>query len=89
MPDTAAPDEAVRAATWRLASPIAVLCLCVGYPLLLAALTRSLTIPHNDSWAYARIAQHYAQSGSIELVGWNCSAVGSSTLWTYDVSPWQ
>jgi len=52
-----------------------VLCLCVGWPLLLAVLTGSLAIPHNDSWAHSLIAQHYARSGSVELVGWPSMAL--------------
>lgn len=52
-----------------------VLCLCVGWPVLLAVITGSLTIPHNDAWAHAVIAQHYGRTGSIELVGWNRSGL--------------
>jgi hypothetical protein len=55
---------------WRLLPVAGVLCLCVVWPGLLALLTGSLSIPHNDAWAYSVDAQHYAQSGSVELVGW-------------------
>ena len=63
---------------WRHVLPVAgVLCLCVGWPVLLAVLTGSLAIPHNDSWAYSLIAQHYARSGSVDLIGWpNMGLVG-------------
>lgn len=61
---------------WRHLLPVAgVLCLCVGWPVLLAVLTGSLAIPHNDAWAHSLIAQHYARRGSVELVGWNRSAL--------------
>jgi hypothetical protein len=63
--------EMGRRLAQRLPLPVAgVLCLCVGYPVLLAVLTGSLSIPHNDTWAYSLIAQHYAQSGSFGLLGW-------------------
>ncbi|MEE2854237.1 MAG: glycosyltransferase family 39 protein [Actinomycetota bacterium] len=43
--------------------------------MFLAAATGSWAIPHNDAWAYALIARHYAEQGSIELAGWNRSAL--------------
>src|SRR5436305_13929403 len=62
--------------TWRHLLPLAgILCLCVGWPMLLAVFTGSLAIPHNDAWAYSLIAEHYARSGSIQLVGWNRAAL--------------
>jgi hypothetical protein len=61
---------------WRHLIPVAgILCFCVGWPVLLAVLTGSLAIPHNDAWAHSLIAQHYARSGSVELAGWNRSAL--------------
>jgi len=64
-----------RRVNWRHALPLAgVICLCVGWPALLAHYTGSLGIPHNDAWAYSLIAQRYAHGGAFELVGW--AAVG-------------
>ena len=68
-----------RCLAWRHLLPVlpvaGVLCLCVGWPVLLAVLTGSLAIPHNDAWAHSLIAQHYARSGSVELTGWNRNAL--------------
>lgn len=65
-----------RRVAWRHPLLIAgVLCLCVGWPVLLAVLTGSLAIPHNDAWAHSLIAQHYARTGLVELIGWNRTAL--------------
>lgn len=49
----------------------------VGLPLLLAGTTGSLAIPHNDAWSHSKIAQHFAATGELQLVGWNrASLVG-------------
>ncbi|HPE12028.1 MAG TPA: hypothetical protein PL091_05975 [Actinomycetota bacterium] len=45
-----------------------------------AALLGSLQIPHNDGWAYSRIAQTLADTGRIELVGWNRPALVGHVL---------
>jgi len=42
----------------------------VGIPVLLAALSGNLAIPHNDGFAYSLIARKFAETGSIHLVGW-------------------
>lgn len=61
---------------WRQPLPVAgVIALSVGWPGLLAVVTGSLAIPHNDAWAHSLIAQHFARSGSFELIGWNRSAL--------------
>lgn len=49
--------------------------LAVALPLLLAVVSGSLRIPHNDAWAYSRIAQNFARTGHIELLSWNRSAL--------------
>jgi hypothetical protein len=55
--------------------PIAILVffigLAVGFPAALAALSGNFAIPHNDAWAYSLIAERFARTGSITLVGWN------------------
>jgi hypothetical protein len=33
--------------------------------------TGSLRLPHNDDWAYSRIALEFARTGHLHLVGWN------------------
>lgn len=44
-------------------------------PLLAAALTGNLSIPHNDAWSYSRIAQTFGRTGRITLLGWNRSSL--------------
>jgi len=44
-------------------------------PLAIAGVSGNLTIPHNDSWAYSKIAQVWAETGEIDLVGWNRAAL--------------
>lgn len=49
---------------------VALVGLTVGVPLLLAVHTGSIWIPHNDAWAYGRLAQEFATTGHVTLVGW-------------------
>jgi len=50
---------------------LGLLIVAVGLPGLAAALTGDLTIPHDDAFAYSRIAETFARTGSFRLVGWN------------------
>jgi hypothetical protein len=43
----------------------------VGTPLIVAAFTGNLTIPHNDSWAYSRIAETLWRTGHLRLLNYN------------------
>ena len=54
---------------------LTLITLGVGLPLMLSAATGSISIPHNDAWSHARIAQTFATSGRIELLGWNRSSL--------------
>lgn len=70
-------DAPTRSLAWRwswLGLVVAIVSL-VGLPLLLSLATGSMVIPHNDAWAHARIAQVYAETGRIVLVGWNRSSL--------------
>ena len=49
--------------------------VAVVVPLGLAVASGSLSIPHNDAWAYSRIAQTFARTGHIQLLSWNRSAL--------------
>ncbi|HWE90967.1 MAG TPA: glycosyltransferase family 39 protein [Pseudonocardiaceae bacterium] len=40
-------------------------------PLAMAAWTGSLSIPHNDSWAFSKAAQTFARTGHLQLLNWN------------------
>lgn len=44
-------------------------------PLALAFFTGSISIPHNDAWAYSKITEHFAETGHIRLQGWNRSSL--------------
>ena len=59
-----------KAAAW---TPwlVAVGGVCVGLPVVVSALSGNLTIPHNDAWSMSRIAQTFATTGRIRLLGWN------------------
>ena len=54
---------------------LAALAAGVALPLIVAVVTGGLSIPHNDGWAYSRIAAHFARTGDVDLVGWNRSAL--------------
>jgi hypothetical protein len=49
--------------------------LGVVIPWIIAAYSGNLQIPHNDAWAYSRIAKNFAETGEINLLGWNRSAL--------------
>jgi hypothetical protein len=49
--------------------------LGIGIPLWAAVATGSISIPHNDAWSYSRIAQGFARTGHIRLLGWNRSSL--------------
>lgn len=44
-------------------------------PLWAAVESGSISIPHNDAWSYSRIAQQFARTGQIQLLGWNRSSL--------------
>jgi hypothetical protein len=50
---------------------VLVLVAAVGLPVVAAAATGGLSIPHNDAWAHSRIATRFASGGGLHLVGWN------------------
>ncbi len=52
----------------------------VGVPVVIAVATGGWVIPHNDAWAHAVIAQTWAETGQIELVGWNRPALLGQVL---------
>lgn len=79
-PKTAPPPEAApaRRRPWPAkANPGLLTALMFGVfiPVLLAALSGNLTIPHNDAWSYSRIAQEFGRTGHLRLLGWNRSAL--------------
>lgn len=78
-PRSESSHEAERAAgppkrvVWVLIAAAGLLGVLV--PLALAIATGGLSIPHNDAWSYSRIAQTFGNTGRIELLGWNRSAL--------------
>lgn len=57
-----------------------VIVLVVGVPAFLSVLTGSWWIPHNDDWAFTRIAEEFARSGQVRLPGWNNTGVLGQAL---------
>jgi Dolichyl-phosphate-mannose-protein mannosyltransferase len=56
-----------------LPAPLALTVLsagAIGLPLLVSWWTGSLGIPHNDGWAFDRVAQTFGRTGHIRLAGW-------------------
>lgn len=72
----------VRPSARRPRAWLVVICLVgVGLPVAVAAVTGNLAIPHNDAWSYSRIAQTFARTGHITLLGWNrTSLIGQVVL---------
>jgi 4-amino-4-deoxy-L-arabinose transferase-like glycosyltransferase len=64
----ALPETIAAPWSWWLAPALA---LGVLIPLAVAAITGNLAIPHNDSWAASKIAETFANTGTIKLVNWN------------------
>lgn len=58
--------QAARWSNWLLGVTV------VGFaiPVLVAALSGNLSIPHNDAWSYSRTEQIFANTGQIKLFGW-------------------
>lgn len=56
----------------------------LAVPLVLAlgvsAAGGGLSIPHNDAWAYGKIAERFASDGTVSLVGWNRPGLVGQTL---------
>jgi hypothetical protein len=64
---------------------VAILGFCIGLPLLSALVTGSIDIPHNDDWAYYRIAFHLAETGTVQLVGWNEAMLLGHLAWAMPI----
>jgi hypothetical protein len=58
-----------------------ILLVGVGIPALSAYATGAIDIPHNDDWAYSRIALGLADDGHIHLVGWNQPSLIGHLIW--------
>ena len=61
----------------RLTAALLLAAAFVGVlgPVLLSAYTGSLSIPHNDTWAFSRSAQIFANTGHVFLFNWNAMAL--------------
>ena len=56
------------AARW---SVVAIIAVGVGGPVFIALVTGNLSIPHNDAWAYSRVAETFGHGDGFALFGWN------------------
>lgn len=52
-----------------------VILISVGIPVLIAVVSGSISVPHNDAWSHARIAQHWAAGEGFRLLNWNRTAL--------------
>lgn len=72
---------------WRSRSDLATLAglmlLGVAVPLVVAALSGSLAIPHNDDWAYRRDALNFYTHGHFHFVGWGAMTLVGQLLWVW------
>ena len=66
----------------------ALVLFAVGVPYALALATHSLSIPHNDSWSYSKIAQIFARTGQIHLQSWNRSALIGQVVMLGPLGQW-
>jgi hypothetical protein len=75
-PPPGAPDPG-RLRRYRLPAALVSAALFLGVlgPLWLSAYTGSIRIPHNDTWAFSRTAQLFADTGHIVLFNWNAMAL--------------
>lgn len=77
-------ETSVRAGTERigrggvLAPLVLAALLGVVVPTVLSGATGSLSIPHNDTWAFSRSAQIFAHTGEFHLFNWNDMALVGS-----------
>ena len=72
------PDREARRWSWWL---LAVAVLGVLLPITVSAITGNISIPHNDSWASSKIAETFANTGTIKLVNWNeMSMIGQAVM---------
>ena len=61
---------AQRSAQWLVPLGAALL-VGVFLPLVYAALSGNLGIPHNDTWAFGRSAQDFVHTGHVRMYNWN------------------
>ena len=64
------PDPARRSLPWHVPLGAAVL-FGVFVPLVYAALSGNLAIPHNDTWAFGRSAMDFVHTGQVRMYNWN------------------
>jgi hypothetical protein len=58
-----------------------ILAVGVGLPLLSAFATGAIAIPHNDDWAFSRVALTLSETGELRLVGWGQMSLVGHVLW--------
>ena len=75
LSDGANPDRWIESRRGRTLALVLLLALATGLPLGLSIATGSISIPHNDAWSHAKIAQEFGRTGAFQLVGWNRTAL--------------
>jgi hypothetical protein len=75
-------DGWARPSTLRVALLLTlIVVVAVGGPLASGIATGAIAIPHNDDWAFSRIAFGLADHGELNLVGWNQMTLVGHLLW--------
>ena len=75
-------DGWARPGTLRVALLLTlIVVVAVGGPLASGIATGAIAIPHNDDWAFSRIALGLADHGELNLVGWNQMTLVGHLLW--------
>ena len=81
---TSGDDAPHRPLDRRLPLAAAVL-LGVLVPLVYAALSGNLGIPHNDTWAFGRSAQDFARTGHVRMFNWNMMGLAGLVVTAWPV----
>ena len=73
---------------------IGLVVLAVGIPVVLAALSGALLIPHNDDFGYRRVASTLYETGHLQFSGWTIMTLVGQIAFTMPFlvvlqgSPW-
>ena len=76
---------------WRL---VGLVLIAVGIPVVLAALSGALLIPHNDDFGYRRVASTLYETGHLQFSGWTIMTLVGQIAFTMpflavlEGSPW-
>ena len=79
---------------WDVLAVVVVSALAVGLPLVVAWRSGSLSIPHNDDWAYRNVAVSFFETGHLQQFGQSLTTLVGQIFWiwpflkVFGVFPW-